>query len=234
MASGLPAQAQARQPSSEGELQSTLHLLALGGEGTSPVLGCSHVTHTPFPTEGRADTDSPATERRGASSPALRAHGQETPKSKRLGVRKGPPHLLGPSKCSAHHREDGKAVPSTSPDPALLRAGAQQSWFHGSELPSQRSSNSSGPRAGISWVSSIPDVAVLSKLSPIKLTMRDFPVVQWLRLYTPNAGGPGSIPGQGTRARTPQLNLPHVATKIPQVATKILCVAPKTWLCQNK
>ena len=24
-------------------------------------------------------------------------------------------------------------------------------------------------------------------------------VVQWLRLGTPNTGGPGSIPGQGTR-----------------------------------
>ena len=25
-------------------------------------------------------------------------------------------------------------------------------------------------------------------------------VVQWLRLHAPNAGGPGSIPGQGTRS----------------------------------
>ncbi|TEA23038.1 hypothetical protein DBR06_SOUSAS12510031, partial [Sousa chinensis] len=30
-------------------------------------------------------------------------------------------------------------------------------------------------------------------------------VVQWLRLHTPNAGGPGSIPGQGTRSRMLQL-----------------------------
>ena len=30
-------------------------------------------------------------------------------------------------------------------------------------------------------------------------------VVQWLRLHAPNAGGPGSIPGQGTRSRMPQL-----------------------------
>ena len=30
-------------------------------------------------------------------------------------------------------------------------------------------------------------------------------VVQWLRLLTPNAGGPGSIPGQGTRFHMPQL-----------------------------
>ena len=30
-------------------------------------------------------------------------------------------------------------------------------------------------------------------------------VVQWLRLCTPNAGSPGSIPGQGTGSHVPQL-----------------------------
>ena len=30
-------------------------------------------------------------------------------------------------------------------------------------------------------------------------------VVQWIRLHGPNAGGPGLIPGQGTRSPTPQL-----------------------------
>ncbi|TEA35983.1 hypothetical protein DBR06_SOUSAS810106, partial [Sousa chinensis] len=29
-------------------------------------------------------------------------------------------------------------------------------------------------------------------------------VVQWLRLHAPNAGGPGSMPGQGTRTHMPQ------------------------------
>ena len=29
-------------------------------------------------------------------------------------------------------------------------------------------------------------------------------VVQWLRLCAPNAGGPGSLPGQGTRSHMPQ------------------------------
>ena len=29
-------------------------------------------------------------------------------------------------------------------------------------------------------------------------------VVHWLRLHAPNAGGPGSIPGQGTRSHMPQ------------------------------
>ena len=30
-------------------------------------------------------------------------------------------------------------------------------------------------------------------------------VVQWLRLWTPNAGGAGSIPWQGVRSHMPQL-----------------------------
>ena len=30
-------------------------------------------------------------------------------------------------------------------------------------------------------------------------------MVQWLRLCTPNAGDPGSIPGQGTRSHMLQL-----------------------------
>ena len=30
-------------------------------------------------------------------------------------------------------------------------------------------------------------------------------VAQWLRLHDPNAGGPGSIPGQGTRSHMLQL-----------------------------
>ena len=40
-------------------------------------------------------------------------------------------------------------------------------------------------------------------------------LVQWLRLRTPNAGGPGSVPGQGTRSHMPQL--------------KISCATTKTW-----
>ena len=31
-------------------------------------------------------------------------------------------------------------------------------------------------------------------------------VVQWLRLRAPNAGGPGMIPGQGTRSRSEDPN----------------------------
>ena len=39
-------------------------------------------------------------------------------------------------------------------------------------------------------------------------------VVQWVRLSTPNAGGPGSIPGRGTRSHM------HAATKSSHAATK--------------
>ena len=39
-------------------------------------------------------------------------------------------------------------------------------------------------------------------------------VVQWLRLCTPNAGGSGSIPGQGTRSHMLQLKNHHAAMNI--------------------
>ena len=38
-------------------------------------------------------------------------------------------------------------------------------------------------------------------------------VVQWLRLCAPNAKGPGSIPGQGTRFHMPQMESLHGATE---------------------
>ena len=39
-------------------------------------------------------------------------------------------------------------------------------------------------------------------------------LVQWLRFCTPDAGGLGSIPGQGTRSYMPQLKISHATTKI--------------------
>ena len=56
-------------------------------------------------------------------------------------------------------------------------------------------------------------------------------VVQWLRLRAPNAGDLGSIPGQGTRSRMPQLKIMraatkktlHAAMKIPRATTKTRC-----------
>ena len=59
-------------------------------------------------------------------------------------------------------------------------------------------------------------------------------LVQWLRLRASNAGGPGSIPAQGTRshmlqlrARMPQLKILYAATKILHAATKISCATTK-------
>ncbi|TEA30869.1 hypothetical protein DBR06_SOUSAS3510006, partial [Sousa chinensis] len=39
-------------------------------------------------------------------------------------------------------------------------------------------------------------------------------VVQWMRLHAPNAGGPGSNSGQGTRSHM------HAATKSSHATTK--------------
>ncbi|TEA24351.1 hypothetical protein DBR06_SOUSAS4410059, partial [Sousa chinensis] len=36
-------------------------------------------------------------------------------------------------------------------------------------------------------------------------------VAQWIRLHAPSAGGPGLIPGQGTRSHM------HATTKMPQL-----------------
>ena len=40
-------------------------------------------------------------------------------------------------------------------------------------------------------------------------------VVQWLRLHTPNAGGPSLIPDQGPRSHMQQLKSSHVEIKDP-------------------
>ena len=63
---------------------------------------------------------------------------------------------------------------------------------------------------------------VYTKKKSFKLLCQTSLVVQWLRLHAPNAGGLGSIPGQGTeshmtqlRVRMLQLKILHAATKIP-------------------
>ena len=45
-------------------------------------------------------------------------------------------------------------------------------------------------------------------------------VVQWLRPCVPSAGGPGWIPGQGTRSYMPQLKVPRAITKTRYSQTK--------------
>ena len=48
-------------------------------------------------------------------------------------------------------------------------------------------------------------------------------VVQWLRLWAPNAGAPCSIPGQGTGCYTPQLRIHKLKLKIPRATAKTWC-----------
>ena len=55
---------------------------------------------------------------------------------------------------------------------------------------------------------------LLSYSVTLKLSRGTSLVVQWLRLRAPNAGGPGLIPGQGTRSHM------HVATKNSHATTK--------------
>ena len=45
--------------------------------------------------------------------------------------------------------------------------------------------------------------------------------VQWLRLWVPNAGGPGSIYSQGTKSHTKQLKMPQWRVKIPWATAKM-------------
>ena len=46
-------------------------------------------------------------------------------------------------------------------------------------------------------------------------------VVQCVRLHAPNVGGPGSIPGRGTRSHVhAATKSPHAATMSPHAATK--------------
>ena len=44
-------------------------------------------------------------------------------------------------------------------------------------------------------------------------------MVQWLRLCTPNAAGPSSIPGQGARYHLEQLKFPHVCSVVQPCLT---------------
>ena len=60
-------------------------------------------------------------------------------------------------------------------------------------------------------------------------------VVQWLRPCASNAGGLGSIPGQGTYSHMLQLTIPQAATKteILRATTKTRCSQINTFLFFN-
>ena len=54
---------------------------------------------------------------------------------------------------------------------------------------------------------------ILLTLISLRTSAQTSLVVQWLRLHTPKAGGPGSIPGQGTKFHMPQLSISQATTK---------------------
>ena len=77
---------------------------------------------------------------------------------------------------------------------------------------------------------------ILHKISYVGTSL----MVQLLRLCAPNAGGPGSIPGQGTRSRMLQLRahilqlkILHVATKDPACLNKDPARGNKDPTCRN-
>ena len=73
------------------------------------------------------------------------------------------------------------------------------------------SSSSSCTVLGKLWNSSFLHSTIISGTSL---------VVQWLRLRAPNVGGPGLIPGQGTRSHILQLRVCMLQLKIPHAATE--------------
>ena len=65
-----------------------------------------------------------------------------------------------------------------------------------------------------------------SIMSCLKATKRTSLIVQWLIFHTPNAGVPGSIPGQGTRSHMPQLRV-----HLPQLR---ICIAKQINIKKKK
>ena len=68
----------------------------------------------------------------------------------------------------------------------------------------------------MSWASSPHTVSS----SNIGILSRTSLVVQWLRLRTPSAGDPGSLPGQGPKSHSQQLKGSHVQLKTLHATTK--------------
>ena len=104
-----------------------------------------------------------------------------------------------------------RPVLSTSPSTCHMGVGAQcMEWKKMNELQ---------------FIGEVRSINVQETGSSVWLGNREVGaslVVQWLIL---NAGGPGSIPGQGTRSHMPQLRV-----RLPQL--NILCATTKTWRTQ--
>ena len=63
------------------------------------------------------------------------------------------------------------------------------------------------------WLPSVPSLSRLQGRMLFSKSLGTSLMVSWLRLCAPNAGGLGSISGQGTRSHTPQLKIQHATTK---------------------
>ena len=76
------------------------------------------------------------------------------------------------------------------------------------------------PAAGVRGLFFMSGFKAFMFCSILKTTWGTSPVVQWLRLCVPKAGGVGSIPGQGTRFHRPQLRICQLWLKIPHAARR--------------
>ena len=78
-------------------------------------------------------------------------------------------------------------------------------------------------QTSLTWHASMSLVSPVS-LSQMKWSAKEYmgtsPVVQQLKFCAPNAGGPGSIPGWGTRFHMSQLNVHMMQLKILHATTK--------------
>ena len=77
------------------------------------------------------------------------------------------------------------------------------------------------PTAGVRGLFFMRSFKTFMFCSILKTTWGNSPVVQWLRLCVPKAGGAGLIPSQGTRSHRPQRRICRLWLKVPQAATKV-------------
>ena len=79
-------------------------------------------------------------------------------------------------------------------------------WGHKELNMTEQLNNNKATRGVVNCYSSNKNQYIQAE----EMAQRTSLVVQCLRLHTFNAGGLGSIPGQGTRPCTPQLKILHV------------------------
>ena len=75
---------------------------------------------------------------------------------------------------------------------------------------------------------------IINKITEIKIWVGTSLVDQRVRLCAPSAGGPGSIPGQGTRSHMQAATKsPHATTRNPHAATKEPACRNEDPMCHN-